>query len=100
MFDLLNKDKKKLDGIYEKNIDIKPKITFVEVKCAEELGELSSAILKNASTNNRSNVLEEMADVYITLAQLTKYYGITEEEIKLYIDFKLGRTKMRLKSKR
>lgn len=78
--------------------------------CIEEMSELTKALckIKRAGAKKdylidvlqkvcllRENVIEEMADVEITLAQQKIIFGC-EEEVKQQIDFKLNRLKERL----
>jgi hypothetical protein len=80
--------------------------------CIEEMSELTKELckIKRAGTKKdyivdvlrqvnliRENVIEEMADVEITLAQQKIIFGC-EEEVKKQIDFKLNRLKERLKN--
>lgn len=64
-------------------------------KCVEEMAELTQAIIKhrhNYSQNNRRHIVEELADVYITLAQLELIIN-DNDLLEKYIDGKLNRLK-------
>lgn len=63
----------------------------------EEMSELTKEICKNKrGKDNRSAIVEEMADVYIMLKQLEIIFSIDEDEINEAIDFKVDRLKERL----
>ena len=59
----------------------------------EELMELQHALFENVhrGTDNRQNIVEEVADVEIMLAQIRQIYGIKQDEISKVQDYKLGR---------
>jgi len=59
----------------------------------EELMELQHALFENVhrGTENRQNIVEEVSDVEIMLAQIKQIYGIKEDEISKIKDYKLGR---------
>ena len=66
------------------------------VVAIEELSELQKEICKSLrDKTSLSNLCEEIADVYIMLAQLKIYYDINDTEIKKVIDQKIERTKER-----
>ena len=66
------------------------------VVAIEELSELQKEICKSLrDKTNLSNLCEEIADVYIILAQLKIYYDITDTEINKVIEQKIERTKER-----
>lgn len=66
------------------------------VVAIEELSELQKEICKSLrDKTSLSNLCEEIADVYIMLAQLKIYYDITDTEINKVIDQKIERTKER-----
>lgn len=63
----------------------------------EELAELSQAVSKCVRQHNdcRINLLEEMADVSLSMAYLKIMYNITDEELQQAINVKLRREKIR-----
>ena len=63
------------------------------VVCMEELSELSQAISKEIrGVGDRSNLVEEMADVIICLEMLKQIFAVTNVEIEEWVKFKQGRT--------
>lgn len=71
-----------------------------DYKCVivmEELAELQQQISKKIRYDNRNNteLLEEMADVYIGLEYLKRIFDLDEVSIKKAIDVKLSREKER-----
>ena len=69
-------------------------------KAMEELAELTEALCRDmAGQKNRANISEEMADVYIMLAQLQLIYG-NRPEIAAQVRAKLGRTLETVKEER
>lgn len=63
----------------------------------EELSELIKEICKSKrGSDNRDNIIEEMADCYIMLDQLTIIFGIKASEIIAMTDKKLARLENRL----
>lgn len=63
----------------------------------EELSELIKEICKNKrGSDNRNNIIEEMADCYIMLAQLEIIFGIESTEIYTRYNKKLNRLEKRL----
>ena len=68
------------------------------VVCMEELSELSQAISKEIrGIGDRSNLVEEMADVIICLEILKQIFAVTNVEIEEWVKFKQGRTLKRIK---
>lgn len=63
------------------------------LQTVEELMELQKAVFENAhrGTDNRQNIVEEVADVEIMLAQLKMIYDIKPNEIEDIQDYKVGR---------
>ena len=63
----------------------------------EELSELQKEICKKLrnphSTTDNKNILEEMADVYIMLAQIAIFYQLKADDIIKIMKEKLERTK-------
>ena len=71
-----------------------------KMKAVEELGELSRALARDLQyEGDRDNIAEEMADVYIMLAQLQLIYG-NVPEIAAHVREKLGRTVETVKKER
>lgn len=69
-------------------------------KAVEELGELQQALARDLQgEGDRTNIAEEMADVYIMLAQLQLIYG-NVPDIAQAITLKLGRTLGRVEAER
>lgn len=69
-------------------------------KAVEELGELSRALARDLQyEGDRDNIAEEMADVYIMLAQLQLING-NVPEIAAHVREKLGRTVETVKKER
>ena len=65
-------------------------------KAIEELGELSRALARDLQgEGDRANIAEEMADVYIMLAQLELIYGNYRDVVKATHE-KLDRTMARI----
>ena len=63
----------------------------------EELSELIKEICKSKrGSDNRDNIIEEMADCYIMLEQLEIIFDVKSSEIRLAIDAKLNRLEKRL----
>lgn len=62
------------------------------VVCMEELSELTQAISKEIrGRGDRSNLVEEMADVIICLEILKQVFEITDEDIDSWIKYKQER---------
>lgn len=62
-------------------------------KAIEELIELTLAVAHDVNgKTDRSNIVEEIADVYIMLVQLEKIYNIKESEIEEQVEYKIQRT--------
>lgn len=63
------------------------------VVAVEELSELQKEICKSLrGKDNKKNLIEEMADVYIMLDQLKIYYNISDDELNNKIIDKNERT--------
>ncbi len=63
----------------------------------EEFAELTKEICKHKRyADNRVNIIEEMADCYIMLDQLTIIFGIKASEIVAMTDKKIARLEKRL----
>lgn len=58
----------------------------------EECGELIQAISKmKRGKNNYTNLVEEMADVLISIELLKQIYNIDDNDLQGWIDFKVNR---------
>ena len=65
--------------------------------CMEELSELTQAISKEIrGKDNRSNLVEEMADVLICIEILKQVFEITDEDIDSWIKYKQERNLFRM----
>lgn len=64
-----------------------------KMQALEELMELQSALFENVhrGTANRSNIVEEVADVEVVLAQIKEIFDIKSYEIEQMQDYKLRR---------
>ena len=60
------------------------------MKCVEEMSELIKEICKSSEgAKNQFHMAEEIADVQITMEQLTKIFGL-EELVKYHKDMKVS----------
>jgi len=68
------------------------------MQALEEMAELTKEILKNIirKKDNRDCIAEELADVYVTLEQVRRMYGFSEEEIQKIADEKIDMLGKRL----
>lgn len=83
-------------SIIEKAIEIYGKDMQLNV-AIEELSELIKEICKSKrGSNNRVNIIEEMADCYIMLEQIEIIFGVKGFELNAMIDAKLLRLENRL----
>lgn len=74
--------------------------THQKHKAMEELSELSEALARDLQGDgDRDNIAEEMADVYITLAQLELIYG-NHVDVVDEIREKMARTLARVETER
>ena len=65
--------------------------------CIEEMSELTKELCKNIRGHyNLDNIYEEMADVYITLAQMQLLLQMEPDALEYMINKKIERTKERL----
>ncbi len=63
----------------------------------EELSELIKEICKNKrGSDNRNNIIEEMADCYIMIEQIRLIFGISHAEISTRYNEKIERLENRL----
>lgn len=70
------------------------------VKAAEELNELSDTMLKAYSGRiDKDKILEEFADVVVMLFQIKMMYGLTGDEIKSWMIYKMDRELHRINGK-
>ena len=63
-----------------------------KLKAIEEMSELTKAICKD----DRENIIKELADVKIMIAQLMLIYNIDVEEVFKVMDSKVERTMNRI----
>lgn len=68
------------------------------LKCVEEMSELTKELIKdlNGKLYNRCNILEEYADLMITLEYVKYAYKLTDDEITFYRQRKLERLERRM----
>ena len=82
--------------IFEQAIEAYGKDMQLNV-AVEELSELIKEICKSKrGSDNRDNIIEEMADCYIMLEQLEIIFDLKPAEILVVIDHKLARLKNRI----
>lgn len=70
-------------------------------KLNEECYEFLQAVCEwqnNPSTANKEHVTEELADCLVVLKQFQHHFGIDEQTIKQWCDYKTERTLKRIKS--
>lgn len=66
----------------------------------EEFSELIKEICKSKrGSNNRANIIEEMADCYIMLEQLSMIFGVKPCEVNVAVGEKLERLRNRLEER-
>jgi Leu/Phe-tRNA-protein transferase len=64
----------------------------------EEFSELIKEICKNKrGSNNRANIIEEMADCYVMLHQISLIFGVERSELDKMMNFKIARLANRLR---
>lgn len=70
------------------------------LQAIEEMSELSKELLKNINRNesNETEIILEMADVIIMLAQLCHLYKIDSDKLLGAIEYKLLRQKERMEN--
>lgn len=72
--------------------------------CMEECSELIQAISKKIRDGEKidekhnGNLCEEIADVFTSALMLVNYYGLSEEEIDKWFEFKQQRNLARIKN--
>lgn len=82
--------------IFEQAIEAYGKDMQLNV-AVEELSELIKEICKSIrGSDNRDNIIEEMADCYIMLEQLEIIFDLKPAEMLVVIDHKLARLKNRI----
>ena len=82
--------------ILKKAIEIYGKDMQLNV-AIEELSELIKEICKNKrGSNNRKNIIEEMADCYIMLEQVAIIFDISNHDINEVVSYKIERLEKRL----
>ena len=82
--------------IFEQAIEAYGKDIQLNV-AVEELSELIKEICKSIrGSDNRDNIIEEMADCYIMLEQLEIIFDLKPAEMLVVIDHKLARLKNRI----
>lgn len=68
--------------------------------CIEELSELIQAVTKMErypdEKERYENIIEEIADVVVSIQYLKKIYCITDNQINIQIDKKITRQKIRM----
>lgn len=74
---------------------------------AEEVFELQEAIILMENEEysyitqvdecNKNDIAEEIADCMVMLNQFKEYYNITDEQIKINMDYKIDRQMLRIK---
>lgn len=70
-------------------------------KAAEELSELQTLLLQDANQNGKvslSRIIEELADVYVTLKQIELIYKIDSRDTQPLEEYKVDRTLKRMVS--
>ena len=70
------------------------------LQAIEEMSELTKELIKNINRNkqNETEIILEVADVEIMLAQLILIYDTDPEKLQVAIEYKLLRQKERIKS--
>lgn len=82
--------------IFEQAIEAYGKDMQLNV-AVEELSELIKEICRSKrGSDNRDNIIEEMADCYIMLEQLEIIFDLKPAEMLVVIDHKLARLKNRI----
>lgn len=101
----LNKDKgvfnrKRCKKIVKKSIDYSGEHESLII-CMEELAELQQAISKNLRGQGESiDILEELADVLISIEYIKEIVNISDEELISAINVKINRLRRRLNAER
>ena len=67
----------------------------------EELSELTKEICKHKrGADNKENIIEEMADVYIMLSQLEIIFGISFGDVYRMVEYKVKRLQERIQPRK
>lgn len=73
-------------------------VTRQRIQAIEEMSELQKELCKDLNgKSNPGRIKEEIADVYLMLAQLSHIYNISIDDIKYIMDTKIDRTLDRIK---
>lgn len=82
--------------VWDKTIELNG-VSIQSVACMEECSELIKAISKRlrGELDIENNLAEEMADVTISLYQLTRMYDIDDADVHAWIDRKTERQRKR-----
>lgn len=69
------------------------------IVCIEEFAEVIQAVIKiqrkGLTEETKEHLTEEIADALICISQLKIMYGITEEDLNKYFEYKITRTEER-----
>lgn len=85
-----------INEIYKQAIETFGKDAQLKM-CIEEMAELTQAICKSfRGEDNTDNIVEEIADVEIMLAQIKIIYSLNKNEVCLKKADKIARLEMRL----
>lgn len=85
-----------IEEIYKRAIETYGKDAQLKM-AIEEMAEITQAICKNFRGNdNIENIIEEIADVEIMLAQLKLIYGIEQYKVDMYKGLKHFKLEKRL----
>lgn len=86
-----------LNAFAKKQLDENGFLTQATV-AIEEASEYIKELTKfMRGSGNRSHVIEEMADVVITLSEMMLYFAVDEEQLDDVIDYKIRREQWRKK---
>lgn len=81
-------DNKKINKVINYNGNFKQSVI-----CMEECAELTKAISKMLRGNDGyyTNLVEEMADVLISIEMLKQIYNVDESDLEGWVNFKVNR---------
>jgi NTP pyrophosphatase (non-canonical NTP hydrolase) len=89
---------KLIDNIFEISKNGGKTLQELTLKCVEEIGELSQAVLSYTGAKgckykelNKEDVIEELADVFLVNIAMAQELGITKEDLKKEIERKLNK---------
>ena len=89
---------KLIDDIFEISKKGGKSLQELTLKCAEEVGELSQAVLSYTGAKgctykelSKEDVIEELADVFLVNIAMAQELGITKDELKIEIERKLNK---------